>query len=150
MPTLLTVNNPAAMLMLRPFVLEAVKGFPLAASGDDAVTELFQQIIASENSALFVVAEGTDFYGLAAVILPMTALSPVPQVLHFYAKGPRVVKKLLIDAVVDFVHDNGYNRFWAMNMTKAPTSVWKRAFRRAGEGTTLGTIVEFKTNERGA
>lgn len=94
--------------------------------------------LTSEDKVTIVCHDGEKFLGLLVVFL-----FQIPQVVMLFARTTKA-KQALVKAGVDFARDNGYNRFWAINGTDAPDSVWKRAFWRKGKAKKIGTIMEFE------
>ncbi len=85
--------------------------------------------------------------GLVIAFLPTDLLFKVPTVYHFYSVGSSETRNMMIDAVVDWVKENGYNKVLASNFTKRPDCLWKRLFRRAGKLEKVGSIYTFELKE---
>lgn len=85
--------------------------------------------------------------GLVIAFLPTDNLFKVPTIYHFYSTGSNEMRNMMIDAVVDWVKENGYNKFLASNFTKRPDCLWKRLFRRAGKLEKVGSIYMFELKE---
>jgi hypothetical protein len=57
------------------------------------------------------------------------ALEKIPQVLHLHSEGGRQETRALVDAVLNFVRDKGYNTLRAVNGSGRRDDVWARTFR---------------------
>ncbi len=118
----------------------------LPSDGNSVMGELFD--IVEEDFVLIGVAREDDvLVGLTIVFLPADELFKVPTVYHFYSVGSSKTRNMMIDAVVDWVRENGYNKFLASNFTKRPDCLWKRLFRRAGKLEKVGSIYMFELKE---
>lgn len=84
--------------------------------------------------------------GAAVVKLPFGAVSTVPQVVGFSARGS-VAKEALVEAVTTFVREAGYTRFWAINGTGKTDAVWARTFRKAGPAKRIASVLEVDIGE---
>ncbi len=115
----------------------------------DAISVIGELIdIAEEDFVLIGVAREDDvLVGLTIAFLPADGLIKVPTVYHFYSVGSSEMRNMMIDAVVDWVKENGYNKFLASNFTKRPDCLWKRLFRRAGKLEKVGSIYLFELKE---
>lgn len=146
MPNVVELNNPEA-LRAEPVQEFFIRALSSSALGElDMVSAVGELIgaITSQNVVIFIGMEDGFIKGLAIVMLPSSGFSPVPQVAHFYNEGSAKLKRELVKTVVDFVQENGYNRFWAINATGRADSVWARTFWRAGKTSKVGSIMEFE------
>ena len=116
--------------------------FPLGAEA--SALDIARMIAAPSSFGFFIGMEGHDFNGLAIVQLPQDTSICRPQVLHFYNSGGITLRNALTSAVVDFVKENGYSTFLAVNGTDHRDLVWARMFRRAGATKRVGSIMEFE------
>lgn len=138
------IRNPMALTAptVRAFFTEALDGDLWCSGPLDTTAPFLQGIIEDPSWGVFLANEGLDFTGLAVVMLPTGPEIPYPQVTHIYANA-KGAKGALVREVVDFVKESGYTRFWAVNATDRPDSIWKRAFKKAGNAERVGSIMEF-------
>ncbi len=118
----------------------------LPSDGDSVIGELMN-IVEEDFVIIGVAKEGGILVGLTIAFLPTDDLFKVPTVYHFYSVGSSGMRNMMIDAVVDWVKENGYNKFLASNFTKRPDCLWKRLFRRAGKLEKVGSIYMFELKE---
>ncbi len=113
------------------------------ATFEDVAAEL--RVIALDPLvAILIGAEKGNLKGLSIACLPRSTLTPQPTVYHFFNKGSASLRGALIDATVDFFLQAGYTRFYGTNMTGMRDEVYMRLFRKAGEATRVGSVLEFK------
>lgn len=109
----------------------------------------FSKVIESPNNILLVAGEENPVTGtstlsaLALLTLPEEDDPTPPQVAHFFNTGSPILKNKLVDKVVEVVKARGYMSFRAINATGRADSVWARTFKRAGEASRIGSIMEF-------
>jgi hypothetical protein len=118
--------------------------------GFEASIERFADMMYDPLYGIFAVCDGESLVGLSLVLLPTDENDPYPQVLHLYHQGDAQSRRQLIDATVDFIRESGYISFRAINATSKADSVWARLFSRAGAARRIGSIMEFKVDERGS
>lgn len=106
------------------------------------------QAIGDERHAVLVGLQDDKLLSFAIVTTPSRAFDLLPQVAHFYNTGSNALKRAMIDRIVEFVSENGYSSFLAVNATGSPDSVWARAFHRAGKARVVGSILEFEVGKR--
>ena len=94
-----------------------------------------------------VTGKDYDLVGLVITFLPVDGFNKFPVVYQFYSVGSNKMRNMMIDAVVDWVKENGYNKFLASNFTKRPDCLWKRLFRRAGKLEKVGSIYMFDVGQ---
>ena len=138
------LRNPMALQAptIRAFFEEALAGNLWCSGPLDTTGPFLEGIIVDPLWGVFVANEGLDFTGLAVVMLPEGPETRAPQVVHMYANA-KGAKAALVREVMDFVRLNGYTKFWAINATDKPDSIWKRAFKKAGNAERIGSIMEF-------
>lgn len=142
------VKNPRALAdpTLRLFLVEALSSSTLPYEDPEAAAEaLWAQVVAGQG-AMHLALEGGIYWGVALTLLPNGPLNGAPRVVVFYVRkrAPKGTKSGLIQALVDYIRENGYTWGWAINATGSRDSVYKRAFRKAGKIRKLGSIMEFQ------
>lgn len=128
---------------------DAFAGSPVFPGGFDPIAKDLVLLCAKPDASVFLIGEEDGaLKGLALILMPTNALTPLPQVGHFYNGGSRDLRKKLTRAVVDVVKAAGYTKFWTINATGKPDSVWARAYRSAGTGTPIGGLIEFDIEKK--
>ena len=110
---------------------------------EEALPELQIMVSKPEVGVMLGVEDG-KFKGIGIVLLPDDKFSPIPQVPLFYNEGSMAIKRALVSKIVDFIVENGYTKFQAINTSGKADSIWARAFRRAGKSRRIGSIMEFE------
>ena len=85
-----------------------------------------------------------DLNSFSLVMLPTTKIAPHPQILYFYSAGDDKLREATVQAVVDFVRENGYDTLWAINMTHRNDAAWQKLFQKGGKSRRIGSIMEVK------
>ncbi len=98
----------------------------------------------AEHVSILIGAEKGKLRALAIACLPLSTLTPLPTVYHFYNKGSAMLRNALVDEVVDFFLKAGYTRFLAVNGTERGDKAYAKLFSRAGEVQKTGSMLEFK------
>lgn len=93
--------------------------------------------------AMLIGAEKGKLKGLVIACLPRSALTPIPNVYHFYNAGSAKLREALVKATVDFFLEAGYTRFWAINTAGDNDEAYMKLFRSAGEARRVGSFLEF-------
>ena len=119
-------------------------GIPSDAS---LIHDEIRTLITEDFTLVGVAREDDSFVGLVVAFLPVDGFNAFPSVFQFYSVGSSKMRNMMIDAVVDWVKENGYNKFLASNFTKRPDCLWKRLFRRAGKLEKVGSIFMFELKE---
>lgn len=89
-----------------------------------------------------------DPRGVSITVLPENPLDQRPQVPLFYVDKGAKIRKPLIQGIVDFVRENGYTTFWAINFTGHSDKAWSKVMAPVGWGIKpVGSIMEFGLNE---
>ena len=110
---------------------------------DDILEHLEKTITLPRISTILNVEQG-EYLGIAVVALPESKLDPFPQIIHLYSEGPIRNRKVIIQAVVDFMEERGYTKVWAVNYTGKPDKVYQRVMKPQGwEVKPIGSIMEF-------
>lgn len=110
---------------------------PVAALAD------VQRFVEVPQLGLFVVHEGGRFVGAALAQIPTTALSPrACNILHFFMEGSVAARSALVDAVVAYAREEGYDQLLAVDMNDRPKA-FARLFRRAGTPAHVGQVFTF-------
>lgn len=122
---------PAVMDLLETYEPDPRRWNPLA------------KMVMDGTGAIFIGGAGSRLTGIAMVTLPDNTITTVPQIIHFYCSSGATVKKMLIAEVLRYLRDNGYSKYWALNYTGRPDSIWVRAFRGAGRPRRVGSVIEF-------
>lgn len=92
-----------------------------------------------------VIAGQEDLKWKGLVIINDSVMYREPQVFHFYNKGSSKLRKALLDSMVEWVKERGYNGFWTSNINGTETdSAFKRLFKRAGKPKKMGTVFRFE------
>lgn len=108
------------------------------------VTRFLAEHLTNPKLALLMGFRGNSPTGLVLISLPASPLSKHPEVIHFYCESGPVQSRALIKAGLDFIRENGYNTYWAVNMSERPDAVWSRALRPKGwHSRKVGTLMEF-------
>lgn len=110
-----------------------------------AWVELVQQVVEDE-SAVWAVGAGSRIYGMLIISRPFNDLWPWPYVGHLQIDqdSPRNAKQLLVEAGVAWMKEQGYDRFWSMNVAGLSDEVWERVFRNAGTPIRRGSVYEVQ------
>jgi len=95
--------------------------------------------LSSPDVAVLVGREDNAYKAVTIALMPGSALFPFPQVYHFYNEGSAKLRNRLIDALVEWVKEQGYNSLHVAKWSDGPDKVWKRAFSRAGRFEKLGS-----------
>lgn len=121
------------------FIARAFSAFP------EAIPLLPGWVVSEKRGIFLTVSEGLP-RGIAMVSLPSgIGLDTQPEVLHLYNEGPQSGRRELVEVVVDFIHNSGYNRFRAINFSGMPDATWTRIFKPEGwRIKPVGTIMEFE------
>lgn len=108
-----------------------------------AWVELVQQVVEDE-SAVWAVGSGNRIWGMLIISRPFNDLWPWPFVAHLQIEpdAPRTAKQLLMEAGVAWMKEEGYDRFWSMNVAGLSDEVWERVFRSAGTPIRRGSVYE--------
>ncbi len=144
MTRIVRLTNPAAFdrpevqrLFTRAFETNPLADYP------ESEAEL-RQAATAEHVAMLIGAEKGKLRALAIACLPLSTLTPLPTVYHFYNRGSAILRDALVDAVVDFFLQSGYTRFLAVNGTGRSDKAYAKLFSRAGEVQQIGSMLEFK------
>ncbi len=146
MTRIVRLTNPAAFdrpeiqrLFTRAFEHNPFANYP------ESDAEL-RQAATQEHVAILIGAEKGRLKALAIACLPLSSLTPLPTVYHFYhsRKGSAALRNALVDAVVDFFLQSGYTHFLAINGTGRSDEAYMKLFSRAGEASRIGSMLEFK------
>ncbi len=144
MTRIVRLTNPAAFdrpevqrLFTRAFETNSLADYP------ESEAEL-RQAATAENVAMLIGAEKGKLRALAIACLPLSTLTPLPTVYHFYNRGSAMLRNALVDAVVDFFLQAGYTRFLAINETGRSDKAYAKLFSRAGEAQRISSMLEFK------
>lgn len=100
-------------------------------------------LIADPNVGVFIGAEKGKLKGLSIGVLPTSAMTPVPNVMHFYNSGSAKLRARLVKATVDFFMEEGYTRFWAVNVAGENDEAYMKLFHKAGKAKRIGSFLEF-------
>ena len=122
---------PAVMDLLETYEPDPRKWEPLA------------HMVMNGTGAIFIGGAGSRLTGIAMVTLPDNNITTMPQVIHFYCSSGPVIKKMLIAEVLRYLREHGYSKYWALNYTGRPDSIWVRAFKGAGRPRRVGSVIEF-------
>ncbi len=99
--------------------------------------------VLKDNICILAGQEDYKWKGLA--IVTESPLYREPQVFHFYSSGSSKLRKAMIESVVEWVKEQGYNGFWTSNINgEEKDSAFKRLFKRAGTPQKMGTIFRFE------
>lgn len=136
--------NPAAFDQeeVRELFTKAFDKNPMATFAD-AESDL-RASVTDPLIGLFIGAEKGKLMGLSIACLPRNALTPIPSVYRFYNSGSKRLLEALVKATVDFFLEVGYTRFWGINTTGGEDAAYMKLFKSAGEGTRIGSFLEFK------
>lgn len=127
---------------VRGLVYEALATNSMVGDPLEALRDV-QRYIEVPQLGLFVVHEGGRFVGAALAQLPTTALSPKAcNVLHFFMQGSAEARAALVDAVVAYAREAGYDQLLAVDMNDRPEA-FARLFRRAGAPSRVGQVFTF-------
>ena len=118
----------------------------LPSDGNSVIGELMD-IVEEDYTLVGVAREDGNLVGLTIAFLPVDDFNKFPVIYQFYSVGSSKMRNMMIDAVVDWVKENGYNKFLASNFTKRPDCLWKRLFRRAGKLEKVGSIYTFDVGQ---
>lgn len=144
MVNVVRVQNPKILGVkeIQELFTKAFKDNPFTSFEDAA--EDFVALVADPQVGVFIGAEKGEFKGLVIIVLPMNKLAPLPQVYQFHSSGSSALKKALIKAGVDFVVENGYTRFLALNVTSKADEAYGKLFKVAGKSKKVGSLLEFE------
>lgn len=146
----LAITNPETFGNVPEFDELMARAFPVGnlvdPRGYDA--DNFRTLLDGSNNILLVGGEeaGAEEAKLACVTiisLPVQGSQHPPQVLHFYNEGSTKLKQLMLGKLVEITRASGHIKFWAINGTDKPDSVWSRGFKAAGPSKRIGSIMEF-------
>lgn len=141
------VQNPRALLdpALRDFILEAVRGGPLAEVPPETLFTAILDRAVPGPGALHTAMHGGEYRGVALTLMPTGPLDVGPNVVLFYAKrgSKKGLKSGLLLALVDFLRQNHYTKAWAMTAAGVRDSVFKRAFKKAATSKKVGSLMEL-------
>ena len=100
-------------------------------------TEIPGEWLTEDDTKVLVAAEDGAMHGMLVAFL-----QEPPQIAMIYTKNAKA-KRALVQHILELLRDKGYTRFWAINGTPKPDSVWKRALWREGAAEKIGSILEF-------
>lgn len=133
-------------LVLRPIQKLLHDAFPPSSVFPDGLDGMLEDLIALLRAPTTVCLIGLEDdvpLGLSIILLPTNKVAPYPQILHFYNGGSLQLRQILTKTTVEVLRRMGYIKFWALNATRKPDSVWARMFRLAGPARPVGGVMEF-------
>ena len=133
-----------------PFFREAIAHSGLANGCYDGAEKDFEEILSSPKAGLFIGTRdefgvGHVYRGLSIVLLPSNRLHTQPMWAHLYCTGGRKLTDLLIEVSLDFMADNGYNTFQAINGVDIPEKTWVKTLfsnKRLSKPRCVGRLME--------
>lgn len=121
---------------------------PIFPKGFEGMVEDIVRLIEHPLAIVLIGFEDNIPKALCIITLPETKLVPHPQIFHFYNGGSLAMRKKLTKATVEVIRQAGYIKFWTINATGRPDSVWARAYRMAGKARPIGGLIEFDINTK--
>ena len=138
------IENPAAFgvpAIVRLFGQAFAAGYP--APAPQVIMEM-RRLIGMESLAVFYGSVDAEPRALAIVMVPSSPLFPLPQVYHFFNKGPARLRNLLLDAMVDWTREKGYTGLMVANWTGQSDEKFERGFRRIGSFERIGSAYKIE------
>jgi hypothetical protein len=133
--------------LLRPEVQDlftrAFAGGDIIEGGFERAVEDIVRLITNPGNIVLVGAEDGQLRGLAILVMPSDKICDKPQIFHFYIDNSLPMRKAMIQKIVDTMLAAGYTKWWAINHTNRPDSVWARMFRSAVTSKRVGSIMEM-------
>lgn len=95
------------------------------------------------TQAIFIGVEAGEWKGMAWMGLPDGVANTEPFCAYFFNEGKAATRDALLAAMVDFVLQNGYTSYVALNSSGREDAAWLKTFRKAGEPTKVATVYRF-------
>lgn len=138
----LAFNLPSLDAMMR----RALASDPLIVNVNDAMKEIRGQL-GDENFALFVAQENGTWAGALLAGYGRSAFNRGCVVLHVHNEGSREALNAMVEALVEYARDGGYDRIIGMDMNAKPRG-FKRLFGRFAKRSQLtGEIHVFHVGD---
>ena len=109
----------------------------------DQLMGTLTSLVTNPDACILAAQEDMKWKGFVMITPALMFLEP--QVFHFYTAGSSKLRKAMIDSVVAWVKERGYNGFWTSNINgEEKDSAFKRLFKRAGPARKMGSIFRFE------
>lgn len=104
-----------------------------------------KDLIENPNVGFLVGTERGEYLALSIIVLPATLFDQHPQVVHFYNRGSRDLRKALVKATIDFISSKGYTTFWGSNFTGNSDRAWMKVLKPDGWSVKhIGSVMQFE------
>ncbi len=133
------VRDTVKELILKAYVTDPVMG----AVKEEPLLATFQLWAKDADTGVFVGAEKGKLAALAVVHINTGPMAPQPSVSQFYNEGSAGLRKALMKTVVEYIVENGYASFLALNCTGKDDEAWSKLFALAGKTEKVGTLMKF-------
>ena len=145
MARVVRVTNPEAFQVpeVKDLFVRSFKDNPFLDLSDEKLAE-FAVLVLDPRVGVFVAGEKGEMVGLVIVMLPKSKLDKMPHIPHFANFGTGKSRDALINAMLDFMLESGYTRFWGINATGKGDEAYLKVFKLAGKATRIGSMLEFE------
>lgn len=144
-PTVIRVRNPEVLELpgIGTFVEHAFSN-RLAPTYYKDHFDYFSKLVADPQAGMFVGREGDDYLGLSLVIAFDSPMIDDAHLEYFHNEGSTALRKALLAATKDFVHERGFSTMTTLNRTGHDRSYERLFSREMGDMERLGTLYRFQ------
>lgn len=129
----------------RNLIEEAFSG-GIPVDSETAVLEL-SRLIEHPSLNIIVAKEDGKMKGLSIAMLPSCLLFQDPQVYHFFSKGSREMREMLMARTIEFFKIHKYETFIGSTFRPDKGKAFQRLFRSAGRSELIASSFRFKMED---